>query len=358
MRKLDSEIFTFCNQKLGSEVSEISTMSLGITGAQSGNSSDEFYDGEVSRVYSQISQKFSWNNSNIINNQICLGKRNTYLKDDDSSAANDLLSLLDGLSGIVTEISDMARNASGGAAQLAAGNININVLYSEEEVTYIRTAFDDYSYDDFIALSETEKYIYERSIVEYVKLVYSEGLLPMPKYGKTTVTIAPGVTAYFSVNNYDTIGNEILAVDYHADAHNACVHLLGSGDFAGLDGAFDREGRIEVTHSQNIDECSSIYTSYGYNYKEGIYFYENGANFTSDSATAGNIGVNTTVTMACGVEISAPADWKPTPEPVPVLEPELGVGTEDIVGHALVGIQEFICWGLTFGGAAFILVVP
>ncbi len=352
LRKLDSEIFTSLTQALGNEVSEISSMKSELLIAQSGNWSDEFIDDEASGVYSQISQILTQRNMNIIEHQIYLGKRGTALRRDDSEAATSLTALLDEFQDYLNKSDALAKNAAEGANQLETGNININVLYTEEEVDFIKNAFSDYSYDIFLTWTDKEKLEFQNKVIDYMNMVYMDGLLPIPENGKVTIRVAPGVTAYFSKTSNVTASSSYLSVDYDF-AGNACAHLLGTGDFSGLDASVNLEGQVAVTLSQKIDDTSSIYVNGGYEVQNNIFFLEHGSTVSTPDVTVEEVHENITVSMACGVEISAPVGWQAQEEYATNPDYDMATDNEDfetaviIAGAIIVGaVTGFIVAGV------------
>ncbi len=350
LRKLDSEIFTYLTQALGNEVSEISSMKSELLIAQSGNWSDEFIDDEASGVYSQISQILTQRNMNIIEHQIYLGKRGTALRRDDSEAATSLTALLDEFQDYLNKSDALAKNAAEGANQLETGNININVLYTEEEVDFIKNAFSDYSYDVFLTWTYKEKLAFGNKVIDYIQMVYIDGLLPMPENDKVTIRVAPGITAYFSVSKKIKGSAKDCTIDFK-HAKEACVKLLKTGDFNTLSLSLNIDGKVSATLSEEYDENSSIYSSSGYYAYNNSFFLENGTTVSVPVVADGDTSIEASVTMACGVEITPlNAEWLMQNayayaynSEYPVIIEESGIKDEDVgMALAIAGIGILI----------------
>ena len=92
----------------------------------------------------------------------------------------------------------------------------------------------------------------------------------------------------------------------------------GGDKFANTDVSVSLTLEGRVTHTEPIDEDSSIYVASGYNVLSKDFFAEKGVNVTMDIITENGVSINTTCTVGCGVEVSCPSGWTPKPEPAPV----------------------------------------
>ena len=202
-----------------------------------------------------------------------------------------------------------------------------------------------------IIWTDPEKMAFQNKVIDYMNMVYMDGLLPIPENGKVTIQVAPGVTAYFSKTSNVTVSSSYLSVDYDF-AGNACAHLLGTGDFSGLDASVNLEGQVAVTSTQEFDDGSSIYSSSGVNIYHDTIFLEHGATVPYVSVTDEETSVNSSVTMACGVEISAPVGWQAQEEYATNPDYDIATDNEDfetaviIAGAIIVGaVVGFIVAG-------------
>ena len=313
IRKLDSEIFSSATHVLGCQVEKTDNLGYALWNAKFKNGSDEFVDEETSQEYSTILQMINQRNERIIEHEQYLKKRGTLLRDSDSEAANLLTDAINTFKLSADEINILSQNMKECERQANTGVININVLYSQQEIDYISNPFPEYSYESFLAMSEMEKKAFQNQILNYIKTVYMSGLLPMPSDNKISIVIAPGITVYYSVDNSIAIENSHVSVSYNTSA-DIGMQLLTTLDYSELDEkavavSLSPSGEISFEYDDTYDG-STVYVKFGKNEVEQVYFTEHGVTVETPAVSYNGADVKDSVTMAFGVEITAPPDWK------------------------------------------------
>lgn len=320
IRKLNSEIFSSATHVLGCQVEKTDNLGYALWNAKFKNGSDEFVDEETSQEYSTILQMINQRNERIIEHEQYLKKRGTLLRDSDSEAANLLTDAINTFKLSADEINILSQNMKECESQANTGVININVLYSQQEIDYISNPFPEYSYESFLAMSEMEKKAFQNQILNYIKTVYMSGLLPMPSDNKISIVIAPGITVYYSVDNSIAIENSHISVSYNTSA-DVGMQLLTTADFTELDEEGEKELKKKLEMAADIDgtisvkpsitsEGSTIYSEIEYNPLQNVWRLEHGVTVESPAVSYNGADVKDSVTMAFGVEITAPPDWK------------------------------------------------
>ncbi len=325
-RKLYSNYFSSCTDNLDRQVAELAAMKQEINHALNSDASSEFSNAYLREKYNTILQSINEKNDSIFNHQIYLVKRKEYLNKDDSDKAESMEQLMDDFGIVRTKISQMAQDMYESALALAGGDIGLDAIISKEELDVsiaIHEELEDLTYERFIEMTENDKNEVVNRAIELANKYIQDGTLPVPENGRIELPIAHGITIYCTVSTYTTIGNDVVAVDYSSSSHDACMHILGGNEFANTDISVSTALEGRVTHTEPIDENSSIYVASGYTFKSNAFFVEKGVNVTTDSVTENGASVNATCTMGCGVEISCPSDWTPQPDPisVPVYDP-------------------------------------
>lgn len=313
IRKLDSEIFSSATHVLGCQVEKTDNLGYALWNAKFKNGSDEFVDEETSQEYSTILQMINQRNERLIEHEQYLKKRGTLLRDSDSEAANLLTDAINTFKLSANEINILSQNMKECERQANTGVININVLYSQQEIDYISNPFPEYSYESFLAMSEMEKKAFQNQILNYIKTVYMSGLLPMPSDNKISIVIAPGITVYYSVDNSIAVENSHVSVSYNTSA-DVGMQLLTTADFAELDKegvalSLEKSGEVAIETSV-MTEGASIYSKVQFDIATNIYSVEHGVTVESPAVSYNGADVKDSVTMAFGVEITAPPDWK------------------------------------------------
>ena len=252
IRKLDSEIFSSATHVLGCQVEKTDNLGYALWNAKFKNGSDEFVDEETSQEYSTILQMINQRNERLIEHEQYLKKRGTLLRDSDSEAANLLTDAINTFKLSADEINILSQNMKECERQANTGVININVLYSQQEIDYISNPFPEYSYESFLAMTPAEKIEFQNQILNYIKAVYMSGLLPMPSDNKISIVIAPGVTVYYSVDNSIAVENSHVSVSYNTSA-DVGMQLLTTADFTELDektlaASLSNSGEISVEY--------------------------------------------------------------------------------------------------------------
>lgn len=312
-RNLYSKTFTSCTNCLSKEVTEIDTMKQGINTALIANSSSEFPDEYLSSQYNSIYNSMNQKRENIVNHQIYLGKRSTYLNNDDVNNAKKMDELLEGFGFVSMNIESMLQDIYASSVQLASGNISLYAIVSEFELdmaSEIEDALGGITYEVFAAMGQKEQDAVIKKALDIVNKYIQDGRLKIPEAGRVEFSVVPGVTLYCYGNFNSTIANDVVAVDHYTVAHDACVHIMGTDEFKGLDVATNKDFTTTITSTKQLDENTSIYITSGYDYVKKTYFAEQGVKLNTDPATFENTGVNTTVTAAYGVEIYQPSNWK------------------------------------------------
>lgn len=314
IRKLDSEIFSSATHVLGCQVEKTDNLGYALWNAKFKNGSDEFVDEETSQEYSTILQMINQRNERIIEHEQYLKKRGTLLRDSDSEAANLLTDAINTFKLSANEINILSQNMKECERQANTGAININVLYSQQEIDYISNPFPEYSYESFLAMTPAEKIEFQNQILNYIKAVYMSGLLPMPSDNKISIVIAPGITVYYSVDNSIAIENSHISVSYNTNA-DVGMQLLTTVDFTELDEkalavSLSTPGEISFEYDDTYDDGSMIYSAVKVDIVNSVYSVEHGVTVESPAVSYNGADVKDSVTMAFGVEITAPPDWK------------------------------------------------
>lgn len=320
IRKLDSEIFSSATHVLGCQVEKTDNLGYALWNAKFKNGSDEFVDEETSQEYSTILQMINQRNERIIEHEQYLMKRGTLLRDSDSEAANLLTDAINTFKLSADEINILSQNMKECESQANTGVININVLYSQQEIDYISNPFPEYSYESFLEMTQAEKIAFQNQILNYIKTVYMSGLLPMPSDNKISIVIAPGVTVYYSVDNSIAVENSHISVSYNTSA-DVGMQLLTTADFTELDEEGKKELKKKLEMAADIygtisvkpsitSEGSTIYSEIAYNIPENVWSLEHGVTVEPPAVSYNGADVKDSVTMAFGVEITAPPDWK------------------------------------------------
>ncbi|MCM1082603.1 MAG: hypothetical protein NC393_01280 [Clostridium sp.] len=318
-RKLYSDYFSACTYNLSNEVTQLYDMRQCINSSLISDYASEFSNAYLRTEYNKILQSLNEKLDNIINHQIYLGKRKSYLNEDDTDKAENLDAIMDDFEIVRTKLHQMAQDIYDSALALAAGDIGIDAIISKEELstaTAINDELGDLAYDEFMAMTETDKNDIINKAIDLAIQYVLDGTLPVPENGRIELPIAHGITIYCTVSTYTTIGNNTVAVDYNPVSHDACLHILGGDEFANTDASLSLTMEGRVTHTEALDENSSIYVASGYNINSDAFFVEKGVNVTTDSVTVNGASVNGTCTMGCGVEVSSPTNWIKQPEPV------------------------------------------
>lgn len=313
IRKLNSEIFSSATHVLGCQVEKTDNLGYALWNAKFKNGSDEFVDEETSQEYSTILQMINQRNERLIEHEQYLKKRGTLLRDSDSEAANLLTDAINTFKLSADEINILSQNMKECERQANTGVININVLYSQQEIDYISNPFPEYSYESFLAMTPAEKIQFQNQILNYIKAVYMSGLLPMPSDNKISIVIAPGVTVYYSVDNSIAIENSHISVSYNTSA-DVGMQLLTTADFTELDektlaASLSNSGEISVEYDDTYGG-STIYSAVKVDILNRVYSVEHGVTVESPAVSYNGADVKDSVTMAFGVEITAPPDWK------------------------------------------------
>ena len=317
-RRLYLNHFNDCTFYLANEVSQLTAIKQEINHVLISDASSEFSNAYLREKYSLILQSINEKNDGIMNHQIYLGKRKAYLNKDDSDKAESLDLLMDDFEIVRTKISQMAQDIYESALALAGGDIGLEAIISKEELDAaiaINEELGDLTYEKFIEMTENDKNEIVNRTIELANKYVLDGTLPVPENGRIELPIAHGITIYCTVSTYTTIGNNNVAVDYNPASHDACLHILEGDEFANTDVSVSNSWEYRTTHTEPVDDNSSIYVATGYSIRSNAFFVEKGVNVTTDSVTANGAGVNATCTMGCGVEISSPSGWIPQPEP-------------------------------------------
>ncbi len=316
-REFFSDTFASCRNYLGKEVTEIDTIKQSINSALISDSGSEFSDTYLRTQYNSILTSMNQKRDNIVNHQIYLGKRKSYIGSDDISNANKMNAIFEDSRSVITNIEAFAKDVKDSVSQLANGNISLSAIISEAEIDAandINTQLGEITYDDFCSMSVEERNQYINNAMELVNQYIETGVLTIPENGRIELPIAPGITLYCSGKFNTTLSDDSIAVDYDPASRETCLHIMGGDEFKGLDASIDTTFQTQATYTQQIDDNTSIYVATGYNMMEQSYFIEKGVNISSDSVTLESASVNVTATAACGVQIYEPSNWKYEPD--------------------------------------------
>lgn len=162
-------------------------------------------------------------------------------------------------------------------------------------------------------MTPAEKIEFQNQILNYIKAVYMSGLLPMPSDNKISIVIAPGVTVYYSVDNSIAVENSHVSVSYNTSA-DVGMQLLTTADFTELDektlaASLSNSGEISVEYDDTYGG-STIYSAVKVDILNRVYSVEHGVTVESPAVSYNGADVKDSVTMAFGVEVTAPPDWK------------------------------------------------
>lgn len=358
IKNFNTVIFTNCRENLGKQVSEISNMTSSISSAQSGNWSDEYTDGEASSTYSSLQTMLSTKNTNIVNHQIYLGKRQSYLYDDDKTSAATLNGLNDGIEGVINTIAPMVSNTAQEVGQLKTGDVNINVLFTEDEIERFKNPFPDMNSEVFDSMTDQEKNDFLKEAMEYAVVLNMSGLPPLPDEHeqKVTIQVAPGINIYYKISidaDASLKGDNWEYEGTPGEAGSFNVDVLSNSNFGDVTIQFD--GGISLHVEQDIDDNTSVYAEGGINSDLNIY-YENGVTVETPAVGSDNVNGNVSVTSAVGIEIvpseststqteTAPAyDYSYEPSNVHITAPEVSaeeVAVVCVVAVAVIAVAIF-----------------
>lgn len=316
-RRIYSDYFASCTGYLGKEVTELDTIRQNINSALINNSSSEFSDEYLRIRYNSIVESINQKRENIINHQMYLGKRKGYLNSDDSTKAESMYSLINDFNTVSTAIEQMAQDIYASAVALAGDDIGLDAIISEIELEVsiaINEELGDITYDEFIAMPDTQKNYVINKAINLANAYVLDGTLPIPKNGRIELPVAPGITLYCTGSTYTTLGSDAIAVDYNPKAHEECLHIMGGEQFQNTDVSIDASWQGQITYTEPVTDNTSIYVTTNYDFDSHSFFVEKGVNITTDSATFNNVSVNYTTKVGCGVEIYKPSNWKYEPE--------------------------------------------
>ena len=360
-RKIYSEIITSCIQGVGEQISQLNSMIQSLTNAMSDNNADAFADSYIQSQYSSIRESLCQKRNELIEQEIILGKNRAYLEQDDTVNAQKLSELIDGMSDKEFAVNDFAIDAYNSAAGLAQDDASIYDIIGEDELNatlYIRDQLgnEGIDYDDFDNMNNEEKLSYQQKCIQYAKQYFLDTGIELPDNGRIDLPISPGVNIYYRNEVYTTIGNNRVAVDYSLEDKATCVHLLATYDFMSLDMAAAND-EFSLTHSYNIDENTSAFSTVGLNTNSGNFIIENGITTSYNYAEVNGAYDSVSVDNACGVEIYSVSNWEPQEETVSGFSLS-GVWGEvsDTAKHCIAGVVILAAcyYGGVAGGTAVI----
>lgn len=322
-RRLYSDYFSDCTGNLDKEVTELAAIQQEINRVLTNDEASEFSNAYLREQYNIILQSINDKNDSISNHQNFLGNKKEYLSQDDLDKAKSMDLLMDDFEIVRTKLNQMAQDIYESALALAGGDIGIDAIISREEL-YVSIAINEelgnLTYYKFISMTEEERNKIVNRAIDLANQYVLDGTLPIPENGRIELPIAPGVTIYSTCSTNNTIGNNVVSVDYNPKG--ACVKILGGDIFANTDVSIDTSMKYGITYTKPLpldeEENASIYVASGYNFKSNAFFAEKGVNVTTDTVTANGVSINATCTVGCGVEVSCPSGWTPKPEPAPV----------------------------------------
>ncbi len=319
-RRLYSETITSCIQGVGEQISQLNSMIQILTNAMSDNNSDAFSDSYIQSQYSSIRESLCQKRDELIEQEIILGKNRAYLEQDDTVNAQKLRELIDGMSDKEFALKDFAIDAYNSAAGLAQDDASIYDIIAEDELNatlYIRAQLgnDGIDYDDFDNMTDKEKLLYQWKCIQYAKQYFLLTDEEFPYNVRVDLPIYPGVNIYYRNEVYTTVGNDHISVDYSPGDKEACVHLLATYDFTSLDIAAAND-EFSLTHSYNIDENTSAFSTVGLNTNSGNFIIENGITTTYNYAEVNGAYDSVSMDNACGVEIYSVSEWESQEETV------------------------------------------
>lgn len=319
-RKIYSEIITSCIQGVGEQISQLNSMIQSLTNAMSDNNADAFADSYIQSQYSSIRESLCQKRDELIEHEIILGKKRAYLEQDDTVNAQKLSELIDGMSDKEFAVNDFAIDAYNSAAGLAQDDASIYDIIGEDELNatlYIRDQLgnEGIDYDDFANMTDKEKLSYQQKCIQYAKQYFLLTGEEYPCNVRRDLPISPGVNIYYRNEVYTTIGDNRVSVDYSPEDKDACVHLLATYDFTSLDMEAAKDG-LSLTHSYNIDENTSVFSTVEINDFDMKFSIENGVTTSYNYAEVNGAYDSVSMDTACGVEIYSVSNWESQEETV------------------------------------------
>ena len=322
-RKLYLDSFSSCTSNLDREITELADIQQEMNRVLTNDGASEFSNAYLREQYNIILQSINDKNYSISNHRNFLGNKKEYLNQDDSDKATSMDLLMDDFEIVRTKIHQMAQDIYESALTLAGGDIGIDAIISREELSVsiaINEELGNLTYAKFISMTEEDRNKIVNRAIDLANQYVLDGTLPIPESGRIELPIALGVTIYSTCSTYNSIGNNVVSVDYNSASKDACVHILGGDVFANTDVSIDTSMKYGITYTKSIEdeENASIYVASGYDVLSNAFFAEKGVNVTMDIVTENGVSINATCTVGCGVEVSCPSGWTPKPEPAPV----------------------------------------
>ncbi len=155
VRDLSGDYFRESNLYLGEQITELSAIKQSLASALSKEYSSEFPNGLMKTKYGELSSLFAQRTNDNIDYEIILGKKNTYLCNDDTNGAEELKTALGDVDSSKSILENMANSITACLSGLSKPSPSVNLL-----INVLPQSRADEINDGGLFVSPDGKYLY------------------------------------------------------------------------------------------------------------------------------------------------------------------------------------------------------